>query len=164
MAADRDGYERQRRARERYRRQQLRKRRIHRIWNIIYCTVGIGMILAVIWIARSVLPGMKEKENVPAAAETAAEALWTETEEKEYRAREDEMPEVTAEMPEDSIEAYLPKLIAMEEEDARIREVVEHADEYDWKLLRMLSRNIETLDFMLDYPEKKDLPCEDSIG
>ena len=37
-------------------------------------------------------------------------------------------------------------------------------DLYPERVLKMLSKNIETLDFVLDYWDKKDVPCEESIG
>lgn len=59
---------------------------------------------------------------------------------------------------------YVDELTKLAEQDGRINQVIERAGEYPEKVLKMLAKNIETLDFVLDYWDKKDLPCADSIG
>lgn len=58
----------------------------------------------------------------------------------------------------------MDELTKLAEQDGRINQVIERAGEYPEKVLKMLAKNIETLDFVLDYWDKKDLPCADSIG
>lgn len=59
---------------------------------------------------------------------------------------------------------YLEELKAMESQDERISTVIDHIQDYPEEILKILANNIETLDFVLDYPQNKNQPCEETIG
>ena len=40
--------------------------------------------------------------------------------------------------------------------DSRIKDIIENQDQYPKELLELLTANIETIEFVFDYPEKKD--------
>lgn len=48
--------------------------------------------------------------------------------------------------------------------DGKVREVLSQPDQYPAELLELLENNEETVDFVLDYPEKKDLPPSQTVG
>lgn len=56
------------------------------------------------------------------------------------------------------------QLDEMKKEESRITGVLDHYAEYPQELLEMLTRNLEMLDFVLDYPQKKGQVFADSIG
>ena len=56
------------------------------------------------------------------------------------------------------------RLKKLSEKDERINEVLENYNNYPESLLDMLSRNIEMIDFVLDYPEKKGKIFSETIG
>lgn len=58
----------------------------------------------------------------------------------------------------------LGKLRNLAKQDERAVPVLEHLNEYPANLLELLAKNAETLDFILDYPEKKDAPAAGSVG
>lgn len=49
-------------------------------------------------------------------------------------------------------------------EDEIVAEILGHTEEYPASLLEMLSKNEETAQFVLDYPDKKDNPPAETIG
>ncbi len=55
-------------------------------------------------------------------------------------------------------------LKGLAKEDDRVREILENSGNYPEQLLETLANNPETLDFVLDYPEKKDTSPADTIG
>ena len=46
----------------------------------------------------------------------------------------------------------------------KVKEILEQYEKYPEELLEMVANNVETADFVLDYPEKKDSVPADSIG
>ncbi len=56
------------------------------------------------------------------------------------------------------------KLKKMAEDDERIKKVLVNYNEYPEEILKLLSENIETLDYVLDYPSKKGNVYSDTIG
>ena len=58
----------------------------------------------------------------------------------------------------------LERLTILSEEDSRISTIIENYDSYPEEILNMLCANIETLDFVLNYPEKKNKIYADNIG
>ncbi len=52
----------------------------------------------------------------------------------------------------------------MAAEDKRVAEIVTHYEQYPADLLELLSKNVETTEFVLKYPSEKDKPCSDTIG
>lgn len=59
---------------------------------------------------------------------------------------------------------YLTKLQEMAQTNAKVGEVLNHSEEYPEDVLELLANNEETIDFVLDYPEKNNLAPADSIG
>lgn len=49
-------------------------------------------------------------------------------------------------------------------QDQRVQDVIDHRQDYPEDLLSMLSRNLDMLDFVLEYPEKQGQVFADSIG
>lgn len=142
----------QRREKERYRRQQQRMKRVRKIRQGILCAAGFAVVLTVIWVFRGmVLPG--KAENSRKAVKMERVSLSEESEEmvEQTEASYYGIP-------------YEKELKELEKEDSRVGQVLEHAENYPERVLKMLSKNIETLDFVLDYQEKKNLPCADTIG
>lgn len=58
----------------------------------------------------------------------------------------------------------LERLIELSYEDQRINSIIEDYNNYPEEILNMLSRNIETLDFVLNYQEKVGRVFADDIG
>lgn len=56
------------------------------------------------------------------------------------------------------------RLLVLSNQDGRIHTILEHMDDYPEELLDMLSRNLEMLDFVLEFPEKKGQIFENTIG
>ena len=46
----------------------------------------------------------------------------------------------------------------------KVREVMANKDQYPEQLIELLKNNEETVDFVFDYPEKKDTPPADTVG
>lgn len=55
-------------------------------------------------------------------------------------------------------------LKSMVKQDKRIKNILENYDDYPEDLLDLLSRNVEMVDFVLDYPNKKGKVYADTIG
>lgn len=146
-------YEENRRRRELQRRQRQRVRRIRAVKRGIVCVLSLAGILLIVTGIRKILPagsGRAGKEAVLLHAENQAgeaDGIIPGTSRQE-----------TSDIP------YVDELTKLAEQDGRINQVIERAGEYPEKVLKMLAKNIETLDFVLDYWDKKDLPCADSIG
>lgn len=146
-------YEENRRRRELQRRQRQRVRRIRAVKRGIVCVLSLAGILLIVTGIRKILPagsGRAGKEAVLLHAENQAgeaDGIIPGTSSQE-----------TSDIP------YVDELTKLAEQDGRINQVIERAGEYPEKVLKMLAKNIETLDFVLDYWDKKDLPCADSIG
>lgn len=146
-------YEENRRRRELQRRQRQRVRRIRAVKRGIVCVLSLAGILLIVTGIRKILPsgsGRAGKEAVLLHDENQAgeaDGIIPGTSSQE-----------TSDIP------YVDELTKLAEQDGRINQVIERAGEYPEKVLKMLAKNIETLDFVLDYWDKKDLPCADSIG
>lgn len=56
------------------------------------------------------------------------------------------------------------RLEKMAKSSETVRTILDHADQYPDDLLELLANNEETADFVLDYPQKKDLAPAESIG
>lgn len=128
-----------------------RRRRILRIKRGIFCMASLVVVLLGVWVLRGMLPGGTHREVLRVSGEDLPE---TETESREaqeaYRAGNN-IP-------------YGSELAELEKQDSRVGQVIENAGRYPERMLKMLAKNIETLDFMLDYFDKKDLPCSETIG
>lgn len=59
---------------------------------------------------------------------------------------------------------YLAVMENLCETDERYQQILDHQEEYPDSVLKLCVQNEETLNFVLDYPEKKDLPAEDTVG
>lgn len=56
------------------------------------------------------------------------------------------------------------KLVGMSLRDEKIRTVMSQPEQYPDELLELLAANRETVDFVLDYPQKKDTVPADTVG
>lgn len=61
-------------------------------------------------------------------------------------------------------ERYLSLIEELAASDERYQSVLDNQEEYPDSILRLCAQNSEALNFVLDYPEKKDLPAETTIG
>lgn len=61
-------------------------------------------------------------------------------------------------------EDTITKLQTLSQQDNRINIILDNIDNYPEELLDMLSRNLEMLDFVLDFPQKKGQVFSDTIG
>ncbi len=59
---------------------------------------------------------------------------------------------------------FVTRLKSLSSQETRIHIILEHMEEYPDELLDMLSRNLELLDFVLDFPQKKGQVFSDTIG
>lgn len=55
-------------------------------------------------------------------------------------------------------------LAAMGLINPKVREVMANKEQYPDQLIELLKNNEETVDFVLDYPEKKDVPPAETVG
>lgn len=70
------------------------------------------------------------------------------------------LPGAQSSIPEDTLQA----LRDMAAQDSRIATILQAPEEYPQELLAMLARDIELLDFVLDYPAKQGKAYADDIG
>ena len=63
-----------------------------------------------------------------------------------------------------SRDQVLKELEALRDQDDRIQRIVEHMDDYPLSLLEMLSRDLDLLDFVVDFPLKKGHIYSESVG
>mgnify|MGYP000367463975 CR=1 FL=1 len=59
---------------------------------------------------------------------------------------------------------YLNKLQVLASSDERYQTILDQAEEYPDNVLRMVCQNEETLNFAVDYPEKKDSEPASTVG
>ncbi len=133
------------------RKQQIRrrKRKISRIRNIILCMMFLFVCIGILrWI------GHKITRN------TAAETIPKEAQKEFIQLEETERKRNYFGVRQE----YLDEIEKMEKQDSRIVQLLKQEEIYPDRLLRILAGNIETLDFVLDYPEKKNRSCAEEIG
>ena len=66
---------------------------------------------------------------------------------------------------EDSTDAdLLQTLQTLKKQEPKIQDIIDHFQEYPSELLEMLSKNLDMLDFVLEYPNKKGEVFSDTIG
>ena len=58
----------------------------------------------------------------------------------------------------------LQTLQTLKKQDPKIQDIIEHLQESPSELLEMLSKNLDMLDFVLEYPNKKGEVFSDTIG
>ncbi len=58
----------------------------------------------------------------------------------------------------------LSELYKLSKEDERIIEIIDHHEEYPNTLLYMLSRDLDMLDFVIDFPKNKNQVFSDDVG
>lgn len=89
--------------------------------------------------------------------EAEIETEITETETERFRS-ESELAVIAQSSP------YAEPLMTLAEEYPEIWTILDHMDEYPDELQKIVTENIETLDFVLSYPDKKENPPADTIG
>ncbi|MEY8426525.1 C39 family peptidase [Lachnospiraceae bacterium 46-15] len=153
MARRSDNYWEQGRSYERHLKRRRRMKQMRRIRRILVCAASLAIVLGAVWMLKGLFPfeaeeaGVEVSRTLPDGAVLKQDGLGSKP-----------SPQKNAGVP------YVKELLEMEAQEPRISEVVEKADLYPERVLKMLSKNIETLDFVLDYWDKKDVPCEESIG
>ncbi len=150
-----------RRMSKRQRRRLARQRRLRRMAGIVkmlllllLVTVGLtqfgkgkewlGSIAAGLTeraAGAEMLPSDPEAENI-SLEEVSASAIWKGSGEED-------------------VKAVLEEMAGM---DSRVARMLEHAEEYPAELLELAAKNPEALDFVLEYPEKKDTAGADTVG
>lgn len=58
----------------------------------------------------------------------------------------------------------ISRLKELSKEDSRVEDIINNYNKYPEDILDMLSRNIDMLDFVIDYPLKKGQNLSDNIG
>ena len=58
----------------------------------------------------------------------------------------------------------LQTLQTLKKQEPKIQDIIDHFQEYPSELLEMLSKNLDMLDFVLEYPNKKGEVFSDTIG
>ena len=95
-------------------------------------------------------------------------ALFLRLLEEKERVQEKEVPMMIEEQQEqETIEIEgntMEKLYDLSLKDERILTIIEEAEQYPEVLLDMLSRNIDLIDYVLEYPKKKGQVFSDTIG
>lgn len=128
-------------------------KRMRRIRRILVCMASLAIVLGAVWMLKGLFPfeteepGVEVSRALPDGAVLKQDGLGS----KPDSQKNEDVP-------------YVKELLEMDAQDPRIREIAEKADLYPERVLKMLSKNIETLDFVLDYWDKKDVPCEENIG
>ena len=93
-----------------------------------------------------------------------AEEAWQDYEAENYLSGDNQAADgQTASDPEVRAE-YLNKLQALASSDERYQTILDQAEEYPDNVLRMVCQNEETLNFAVDYPEKKDSEPASTVG
>ncbi len=93
-----------------------------------------------------------------------AEEAWQDYEAENYLSGDNQAADgQTASDPEVRAE-YLNKLQALASSDERYQTILDRAEEYPDNVLRMVCQNEETLNFAVDYPEKKDSEPASTVG
>ena len=93
-----------------------------------------------------------------------AEEAWQDYEAENYLSWDNQAADgQTASDPEVRAE-YLNKLQALASSDERYQTILDRAEEYPDNVLRMVCQNEETLNFAVDYPEKKDSEPASTVG
>lgn len=59
---------------------------------------------------------------------------------------------------------YLAAIEALCDTDERYQQVLDRQEEYPDSVLKLCAQNEEALNFVADYPEKKDLPASSTVG
>ncbi len=106
-------------------------------------------------------------ENNTETETEAVEVAITETEavtETEPTTQSETAPLTESERIQDVDLTIYEKLEKMVLQDERMQEIVDHYDSYPEDMLALLSRNIDMLDFVLGYPERKGQVYADTIG
>lgn len=75
-----------------------------------------------------------------------------------------ENPDASKAAPSDTASDCLAKLEVLAQGSSRVRKVLNHTERYPQELLELLALNEEAVDFVLDYPKKKDADPAESIG
>lgn len=131
--------------RRRYLERVRQVRRMKR--NILIGVTGLAMFLVIFFVVHSRKP-----------KETFAEQPMREAE------LESEEDKVIKSVATDKRAEYLQIIEDLKDTDERYQKVLDRQEEYTEGVLRICAQNEETLDFVVDYPDKKDSAPDSTVG
>lgn len=123
----------------------LRKRRRKKLL-IRRCIVFIFMILLLIILWKSAILVKEEKPETKKENKTTPDTASISSDDTT--------------LPSDA----LASLNELAKKDERVAKIIQNYKQYPEELLELIAKNQETIDFVLDYPKKKDIPCASTIG
>ena len=149
LTADREKLMRERRKQkqlERVRQVERTKRRLRRgiLSGFLVLILGIGLF--------------RWQQN------RRAEEAWQDYEAENDQSGADQAADGQAASDPEARAEYLDTLQALASSDERYQTILDREEEYPDNVLRMVCQNEETLNFAVDYPEKKDLAPVSSVG
>lgn len=171
--------EEERRAQLRKEKMAQRRKKVQRMKLAIVGGCALAVVLIVVFMTKDI-SGSNTSSLSIASANTSAQI----TEAKETAARET-IQETSSELMEtassdseedgtqtqDEIPAaasldspYAQALVDLAKQEPRLITMLQNLSDYPEDLHKMVVENSETLDFVLDYPEKKDTVAADTIG
>ena len=150
---------------ERYEIQRLKRqkkwrvrRRRQRIGRIIGCICFLAVFVGSVSLVKNA-QNMKDNPIMESAGKEKKEVTETTTEnsriEETSFQKAVDASKTNNNVPEE-YEEYLEDLVALVKKDSKATPILEHIEEYPVDLIHALSKNDELLDFVLDYPDKKD--------
>lgn len=152
---EQEKYERQRRARQKKWRLRRRKRRIRKMIGCFCFLLAFAGGVSLVKNAQH----KKEEKNIESVGakqqETMATTENSRIEETSFSDTAVDASKTNRNVP-DEYEDYLEDLVALVKKDSRATPILENIEDYPVDLIHALSKNDELLDFVLDYPEKKD--------
>ena len=93
-----------------------------------------------------------------------AEEVWQDYEAENYQSGDDQADDGQVASDPEAREEYLGTLQSLVFSDERYQMILDRAEEYPDNVLRMVCQNEETLNFAVDYPEKKDSAPASTVG
>lgn len=137
---------------KRIRQVQRTKRRLAAGGLAVLLLLGLGIITGILKKQKSLETGTQNVTGIQ--IQTAANGTESETD-----------PANSAGMgASGDREEYLAVIENLCESDERYQQVLDNQEAYPDSVLKLCAQNEETLNFVLDYPEKKDLPASNTVG
>lgn len=139
--------------------QRKRKRKIKCLFQGILITVGVVFVILIcIGEIRSLLVNQEKKQKNQVVYETNSEGEKQDPDNGVTDGKETESEAQTVKK-ETEMETETESETAEESEEEKLDKILANRSSYPEKILGMLDKNMETLDFVYHYPEKKGNPC-----
>lgn len=133
------------------------RRRKQRIYRIIGCVCFLAVFAGGVTLVRNAQNIKEEKATESASGETKTPEITTENSRIEETSFQKAVnaSKTNNNVPEE-YEEFLEDLVALVKKNSKATPILENIEEYPVDLIHSLSKNEELLDFVLDYPNKKD--------